>query len=211
MIFHNAEQGTETWLNARKGVVTASRFKDARDRLKSGAPSKACLLYAMDVARERAGGAAPTKFQSAAMRIGTEQEPLTRQAYEVKTGALVEEVGFITTDDRKFGCSVDGMVGRDGAIEIKTVVSSDTLFTVLAGEFGEYLDQVYGAMWLLGLKWVDLVISAPDLAHLGLDLSIHRIERDDDRIESMERDLIEFERLVTQYERELRRKAVPAA
>ena len=47
------DQGTEEWLTARRGKITGSRFKDARDKLKGGQPSKACLGYAMDVARER--------------------------------------------------------------------------------------------------------------------------------------------------------------
>ena len=46
----NHAQGSAEWLEARKGRITGSRFKDARDRLKSGAPSKACIAYAMDVA-----------------------------------------------------------------------------------------------------------------------------------------------------------------
>ena len=72
MIHHNHEQGSEAWLAARKGCITGSRFKDCRDKLKGGAPSKACIAYAMDTARERAGGSAPAKFQNAAMRTGTE-------------------------------------------------------------------------------------------------------------------------------------------
>lgn len=56
LIIHTAEQGTLEWLQARKGVITGSRFKDCRDRLKSRAPSKKCLDYAMDVARVREGG-----------------------------------------------------------------------------------------------------------------------------------------------------------
>ena len=97
MIHHQHEQGSEAWLAARKGCITGSRFKDCRDKLKSGGPSKACIAYAQDTARERMGGSAPAKFQNAAMRTGTEQEPLARLAYERRTGNLVEEVGFFTT------------------------------------------------------------------------------------------------------------------
>ena len=74
----NLEQGSEDWLAYRRGVITGSRFKDARDKLKNGQPSKACLDYARDLARERLGGKAPAKFQNAAMRTGTEQEPFAR-------------------------------------------------------------------------------------------------------------------------------------
>ena len=82
-------QGSEEWLQARRGAITGSRFRDAREKLKNGQPSKACLAYAMDLARERLGGSAPTKFQNAAMRQGTEQEPIARLKYESMTGNLV--------------------------------------------------------------------------------------------------------------------------
>ena len=85
---HDYPQGSEDWLAVRKGCITGSRFKDCRDRLKSGAPSKACISYAHDTARERVGGKAPSKFTNSAMKFGTEQEPLARLAYEAATGNL---------------------------------------------------------------------------------------------------------------------------
>lgn len=199
--FSNYEQGSPEWIAERRGIVTGSRFKDARDKLKGGQPSKACAAYAMDLARERAGGVAPQKPQSPAMRMGTEEEPRARMAYERRTGNLVNEVGFFYTHDRLFGGSVDGLIDDDGVLEIKTMVSSDTLFTAVAdGDLSAYMDQCLGYLWLLGRQWVDLVLWAPDL-----DLMvIHRINRDEDAIEKLESDLMEFARMVKQYETTLR-------
>lgn len=200
LIFHAAPQGSDEWIESRRGVITGSRFKDCRDKLKSGQPSKDCLSYAMDVARERNGGRAAAKFESAAMRMGTEQEPFARSTYEMRTGNFVDEAGFVTTPDKLFGVSVDGLVGDDGIIEIKTMVSSGTLFTaVVEGDISAYIDQCNGAMWLLGRNWVDLVLWVPDLEYLR----IHRIERDDDAIEALEADLMEFERMVSRYQKSL--------
>lgn len=197
----NHEQHSPEWFAARKGRITGSRFKDARDRLKSGAPSKACIAYAMDVARERCGGKAPEKFQNAAMRFGTEQEPLARNAYEAATGNLVEEVGFIVDTEGHFGLSPDGLISHDGVLEIKTMVSSDTLFTAVAdGDIAEYLDQCTGYLWLLGRQWVDLCLWAPDLGVL----KIIRITRNEDAIEALESDLIAFAKTVREYESKLR-------
>lgn len=208
LITHTAPQGSPEWLEARRGVITGSRFKDCRDKLKSGAPSKKCMDYAMDVARERLGGSAADKFATAAMRAGTEQEPYARAAYEARTKLFVEEAGFITTEDNLFGVSVDGMVDADGLIEIKTMVSSATLFNaVVDGDISEYIDQCNGAMWLLGRKWVDLVLWAPDLEPIGRHLTIRRIDRNDNAIEELEADLMEFERMVTKYENLLKKEA----
>jgi exodeoxyribonuclease (lambda-induced) len=161
----------------------------------------------MDVARERCGGKAPEKFQNAAMRFGTEQEPLARQAYEEATGNLVEEVGFIVDEEGHFGLSPDGLIGNDGVLEIKTMVSSDTLFTAVAdGDISEYIDQCNGYLWLLGRKWVDLCLWAPDLGVL----KIIRITRDEAAIEALESDLMAFAKTVREYESKLR-KAVAAA
>lgn len=208
MIIHTAPQGTPEWLEARRGAITGSRFKDARDKLKNGSPSKACTLYAMDVARERCGGKAQDVYVNAAMRFGTEQEPLARVAYEAATGNLVEEAGFITTDDRLFGVSVDGLVDADGMVEIKTMVSSDTLFTaVVEQDHSAYIDQINGCLWLLGRKWCDLILWAPDLEGIGASLTIRRITRDDNAIEDLERDLMAFATQVRINESKLRRLA----
>lgn len=174
LIIHTDPQGSDAWLQARKGVITGSRFKDCRDKLKNGAPSKKCTDYARDVAREREGGEPMAVFVNGAMRLGTEQEEPARDTYQLKTKNFVEEAGFITTQDRLFGVSVDGLVGDDGIIEIKTMVSSDTLFTAFVeGDISAYVDQCNGAMWLLGRKWIDLVLWVHDLGRM----KIIRIDR----------------------------------
>ena len=179
MIIHTDAQGSAEWLAARHAVITGSRFKDARDYKAltakdekagktRGAPSEKLTGYAMDVARELVGGTVPSVYANAAMRTGTEEEPHARLEYEAETGNIVTEAGFITTDDRRFGVSVDGMVGDDGLIEIKTMVSSKTLFrAVVDADHSDYIDQCNGAMWLLGRSWIDLVLWAPDLAETG--------------------------------------------
>lgn len=198
----NLEQGSDEWLTARRAKITGSRFKDARDKLRDGkTPSKACLSYAMDIARERVGGSAPAKFQNAAMRTGTEQEPFARAMYEARTGYMVDEAGFYLSDDAVFGLSPDGLIDDDGVLEIKTAVASETLFTTVAEQdLSAYMDQCLGYLWLLGRQWVDLVLWAPDL-----DLMvIHRINRNEDAIEALESDLMDFARTVNKYETALR-------
>ena len=109
--------------------------------------------------------------------------------------------GFITTDDGLFGLSADGLIDDDGVLEIKTMVSSDTLFTAVAdGDISAYMDQCNGYLLFLGRKWVDLVLWVPDLDFM----KIIRIERDEIAIEALESDLMEFSRMVSKYEGALR-------
>lgn len=205
LIWHTAPQGSAEWLAARVGVITASRFREARDKLKTGAPSGKQLAYAHDLARERCGGKAPEVYQNAAMRFGSEQEPVARMEYEARTGQLVYEAGFAVTEDGAFGVSVDGLIGSDGVWEAKTMVSSDTLFTaVVDGDVSAYRDQCMGALWLTGRQWVDLVLWAPDLASIGRDMTVIRIERNQAEIDALEADLLTFWRRVQTLESKLR-------
>jgi len=202
VIEHTDPQGSEAWLAARRGVITGSRAKDARDFKKNGDSSEKRIGYAMDVARERVGGTVPSVYQNAAMRTGQEEEPFAAIAYFAETGMEVQEVGFITTDDRKFGCSLDRrVVGANAAIEIKTMVSSGTLFkAVVERDISEYRDQCQFALWMLSLDWIDLCLWSPDLPK---QLHIVHIARDENEIQRFEDDMVAFERLVSQYEAKL--------
>ncbi len=215
LIEHNDPQGSEAWLESRRGVITGSRAKDARDFKKNGESSDKRNGYAMDTARERVGGTVPSVYQNAAMRTGQEEEPFAAIAYFAETGLQLEEVGFITTPDRKFGCSLDRRVlEAKAAIEIKTMVSSATLFrAVVDGDISDYRDQCLFALWLLSLDWIDLCLWSPDLPK---QLHIVHIGRDENELQRFEGDMLAFERLVSQYEAKLRRamqasSAEPAA
>ena len=198
LVWSDWKQGTPEWLESRRGRITGSRFKLARDKLKGGEYSKAAKLYAMDTARERCGGEPASVFATAAMRFGTEQEPQARMAYEDATGEFVHEVGFASTEDGKFGVSVDGLVGDDGIVEIKTMVGSETLFrAVVDRDHSEYIDQINGALWLLGRKWCDLILWAPDLP--SKRLTVCRIERDENGIDALAHDLVQFDSMVCAY------------
>lgn len=218
MIIHNDVQGSEAWLIARAGVCTGSMFREARERLKPvkgeliGKFSQKSINYAASCAVERiAGKPIEMAFVTWQMRAGSTEEPLARIGYEVETGEMVEEAGFITTDDRKFGCSVDGFIGADGVLEIKTICSPIKMILLHRDrDFSEYMDQCNGAMWLLGRKWVDLVIWCPALVSIGKQYLRHRIYRDDDVIDTLESDLMGFIEMVDEFEETLRMEEVTA-
>lgn len=202
LTFDTAPQGSDEWLAVRRGRITGSRFRDALDRTTRGDLTAKAKLYAMDTARERFGGMAPQVYVNAAMRTGHEQEPVARAEYEAETGNVVIEAGFAYTDDGRFGASVDGLVGSDGMVEIKTVVSSDTLFTaVVEKDYRAYLDQINGSLWLLDRAWCDLILWAPDLP-IGA-MTIERITRSEVLIKDMAAKLLEFDAIVESLHRKL--------
>ena len=250
LIEYTDPQGSDAWLQSRRGVITGSRFAVARERVGllderqsayvamvqagetrqsaataagykripsaaavvealaggcTSAPSATAISYAKDLARERCGVLTLPAHQTLAMRIGSEQEDAVRCAYEVETGLMVTQCGFFATQDHQFGVSPDGLVGDDGLIEIKTMVSSETLFRcVVDGISADYIDQINGELWLLNRQWCDLVLWAPDLAGIGRALTVRRIHRNEDAINELVRDLMEFAGIVNNYTAALR-------
>lgn len=216
MILIQCAQGSDEWLQARAGVITASMFKVARERLKSGKNAgdftQAAKKYAFTLAIERISGKPLNEgFETWQMKRGHELEPMARARHEEEAGVIVETAGFVTTDDSCFGASADGLIGNDGGSEYKALVSPDSLMPVLLDDdIAEYMDQIQGCMWITGRKWWHYGLYCPALADIKLDLYWKHIARDDDYIEAMERDLIAFRALVLQYESTLRRKAMAA-
>ena len=160
---------------------------------------EAAHTYAKELARERCGGKDPEGFQGLSQRVGHEEEPFAAIAYIGKTGAELEEAFFITTDDCKFGMSLDRWVipGRKAALEIKTMVSSSTLFDAMVdGDISPYRDQCLFGLWMLTPDWIDLCLWCPDLQAL----KVIRIERDEEELQALEDDLMAFEALVCGYE-----------
>lgn len=214
MIVYTAQQGSDQWHAARAGVITGSMFKVARERLKkTGEPSSACRDYAFKLAIERISGQPLDEgFETWQMRRGHELEPEARAAHELHAGVTVEPCGFVTTDDGLFGASADGLIEDDGGAEYKCLVSPERLRDVLVNnDIGDFMDQVQGGMWITGRAWWDFCVYCPALAPIGRALSRWRVKRDDNYIFDMERELMEFSRLVDQYEGQLRRPMALAA
>jgi len=210
MIIVECAQGSAEWHKARAGVITASQFFLARKKLKSG-PNKGdysaeAKTYAFRLAIERISGHPLDEgFENWAMRRGHEMEEDARIAHEEKTGLLVDLAGFVLTEDGKFGASADGLINDDGGCEYKCLIAPDRIRSVvLDGDLTEFMDQIQGCMWITGRSWWHFCLYCPALEPVGKKLWMKHVERDDDYIEAMERDLIEFEKLVTHNEQLLR-------
>ena len=251
MIIVKCEQGSEAWLSARAGVITASMFKVARQRtgglteqqqayvnaIKSGKSdadalavagykakpkaaaiqaalegrkvgefSEAAKNYAFRVAIERISGEPLDEgFQTWQMKRGQELEPMARARHEEEAWVVVQRAGLVLTDDRVFGASADGLIGNDEGSEYKCLVSPEGLREILINDdIGEFIDQVQGCLWITGRKRWHFGLYCPALASIGCDFTLKIVERDDDYINELESDLIEFKGLVDHYESKLR-------
>jgi hypothetical protein len=208
MLVIECTQGSDTWLQARAGVNTASNFRIARSRKKNGEPTEEALNLAFGTAIERISGVplyeGHTTWQ---MRRGQELESDARICHMADIGEYVQQVGMVLTDDRKFGASADGWIGTDGGAEYKCLVSPDELRTTILGhDLAKYMDQVQGNLWLSGRRFWDFCIYCPALKSVK-EFFRWRIKRDDAYIDAMVEDLLEFERLVENNVAELRKLA----
>lgn len=209
MILIQCEQGTAEWKKARAGVITASKFKDALDTLKNGAPSEKSLTYSAEVALERISGEpCDDTFLTWQMKRGTELEPEARFGYEAATGMLASESGVALSDDRVYGYSTDGLCDDDGMIEVKCPSSAKVLIAMWRDQdLSAYIHQMQGGMWITGRKWCDFIMYAPQLASVGKQLFIKRVMRDEAFIEEMAAGLARFAATVDDNERILRLQA----
>lgn len=175
MIIIDAEQGSETWHLARAGRATASEFSSV---LAKG-QGKTRLAYLRRVVAERLTGKPTETYKNGHMERGTAQEPYARLSYEAATGNFVEQVGCIQHDTLMAACSPDGLVSTDGCVEIKSVIPTVQLETILAGEYpSEHRAQLMGALWMTGREWIDFCSYSPDMP-ANLRTYIFRVTRDE--------------------------------
>jgi len=186
------EQRTEEWYKARLGKVTASKVADVLAKTKTGI-SASRANYLSDLVVERLTGQQAEFYQNEAMQWGTETEPQARMAYEAQTNNLVDEEGFIDHPSiANLGCSPDGLVGDSGLIEIKCPNSKTHIDTLLSGKApSKYIPQMQTQMAVTGRKWCDFVSFDPRLPE-DLQLFIVRVERDDEYIANLEKEVSAF-------------------
>ena len=188
---NEAPQGTTAWLMERVGYITASRFKDVLDIRKDGKPGASRLRYLSEIVCERLTGQPTEHFVNAAMKWGTEHEPVARAAYCAATKNGVTAVGFLKHPTLKAGASPDGIVDLEGGIEIKCPTSPVHLATLLDGMSEDHLPQVQGAMWITGYDWWDFVSFDPRMPE-NLRLHVQRVKRDDAYIAMLEEKIKAF-------------------
>lgn len=186
------EQGSTEWFAQRLGKVTASRVSDVMARTKSG-PAASRKNYMMELLCQRLTGNREEGFTSAAMLRGIELEPLARSAYEIRTGNDVREAEFILHPEfPDIGASPDGFVSEDGLLEIKCPNTAQHVACLRSGEpDGKYWWQMQCQMYCTERLWCDFV-SFDDRLPEELQIFIARVERDEDAIETMRDEILEF-------------------
>ncbi len=186
------EQGSRGWIEARLGMVTASKFSDVMAKTPSGkSPGVTRYKYMTKLITEIDEQRQVVSYHDKNMEAGTDKEAGAREWYELITGNSVEEVGFIKLDDH-VGCSPDGLVGEDGLVELKCPLGT-THRDYLEGKQSlvkTYWKQIQGQMYVTGRKWCEIMSFRPEnKKHPHI---LHRVKRDEEFIHELKIELVMF-------------------
>lgn len=204
------EQRSDAWREKRAGRITASCFMDAiavtaaepgavyKSGPRKGQPkfpesTAARDTYMRTLAFERTAGIPKHEIGSKSLQWGTDVEAFARESYELETGNIVVESGFLLHPQFEFiGASPDGLVRLDGGIEMKCPHDEQVhIKTILSGMPEEHIGQVQGNMLVTGRTWWDFISYDPRQKE-SLRLYVQRIERDEVFIQKLLAGLLQF-------------------
>ena len=191
LIYREIEQGTDAWLEIRRGKVTASRVADVMAKTKTGV-SASRGNYMIELALQRVTGVIKPSYTNDAMAYGTANEQTARTAFEVAHNVFVDQVAFVDHPTIKnFGCSPDGIVG-DSLLEIKCPYQSAIHWSYFKdGCPSKYYTQIQAQMSCTGAKSVWFV-SYDGRMPPRSQLYIEEVMREEEFIKKLEDEVKQF-------------------
>ncbi|MCB0423076.1 MAG: YqaJ viral recombinase family protein [Mangrovimonas sp.] len=182
----NIGQGTDEWLEARAGVITASKVSKCFTS-KLAISNAGCDTLAKELASETLGmlsNETPQKFENEAMARGSflESEAFHIARFELENNA--EEIklhpgSFFENKDMNIACSPDGQVTIGGVIvsglEVKCPLAKKHLENLLTeGVPSCYYPQIQFSIAMLGVDDWNFMSYYP-----GAELKMEKCKRDD--------------------------------
>lgn len=188
-------QGTDEWLAARCGMLTASEMKliITPTTLKLASNDKASAhLY--ELLAQRITKYVEPHYISEDMLRGREDELEARGLYH-QHYAPVQDVGFVTNNKWGFtlGYSPDGLVGDEGLIECKSRRQKFQAEVIIAGAVPtEHMIQIQTGLLITERAWCDYVSYCG-----GMPMTVIRVFPDEKIIEAIEEAATDFELLLS--------------
>lgn len=153
-------QGSDPWLQARCGLLTASEMKHIitpRNLKPANNDKERTHLY--ELLAQRITNYVEPAYIGDHMLRGVADEVEARIKYE-ENFAEVKDMGFITNDKWGFiiGYSPDGLVGDDGLIECKSRLQKFQVRTIIDGVMpDDFLIQVQTGLLVSERSWCDFI------------------------------------------------------
>lgn len=181
MEIHNVVQGTDDWHKVRSIRFTASNFS----KLFAKPDSKTYQNLINEVVFSRLTGELEEGYTNFYMQRGNELEAEAIENYELETFNKVHRVGFISQGEW-IGCSPDGLVGKDGMIQVKCPKAT-TLMDYYDSQIpNDYYIQIQGELFVAERNWSDFYVYHPKLK-----AQMIRVERDENKIAEIQTKLAE--------------------
>lgn len=174
-------QGSDEWLAARRGLLTASEMRLILTPTLKLANNKDERTHLYELLAQRISGYVEPHYVGDDMLRGHVDEIDARILYD-KHIAPVQDAGFITNNKWGFtiGYSPDGLVGDDGLIECKSRRQKYQVQTIIEHVAtgcetipAEYLLQAQAGMLVSERKWLDFISYSG-----GLPMAVIRVHPD---------------------------------
>lgn len=152
-------QGSEEWLTARCGMLTASEMSLILTPTLKAASNDKERSHLYELLAQRITGYVEPRYISDDMLRGMDEEILAIDLYGKKC-SKVQRVGFITNDKWGFtiGYSPDAIVGQDGLVECKSRRQKYQIQTIVDGVVpSEYMIQIQTGLLVTEREWLDFI------------------------------------------------------
>lgn len=153
-IYDELEQGSDEWLEARRGLITASELNLILTPTLKIANNEKTRAHAFELAAQRISGYTEPQWIGDNMLRGWADEIKARERYSAEI-APVSEIGGMCKDfgGFKLWASPDGLIGDDEGLEVKSRIQKHHLATVTSNEVPqEHVLQVQANLLVSGRK-----------------------------------------------------------
>jgi len=173
------DQLSEEWEQARLGSIGGSSI----GTVVSSGTGRTTLLYRF--AGEILSGQKYESYSNDFMRRGIQLEPEARSYYAMLNDKYVWQVAMVKSDEPYKHESPDGLVGDDGKIEIKCVIPSTHVETIIKGKIpSQYRRQVQWGLHICEREWCDFISYCPEI--VDKPIYIIRAKRDEKLIKELD-------------------------
>ena len=164
-VYRDLIQGSDEWLAARCGLLTASEIKLilTPGTLKQSSNDKE-RAHLYELLAKRITRYVEPHFVTDDMMRGHEDEIEAKRIYSEHYGVVDSEIGFITNNRWGFtlGYSPDGIVGEDGLIEVKSRRQKYQIQTLIEHTLNgtapaEYMLQLQTGLLVTERFWIDFI------------------------------------------------------
>jgi hypothetical protein len=171
------EQGSEEWLQARCGLLTASEMKlIVTEKTMKAASNDRERAHLYELLAQRVTQHVEPHYIGDDMLRGHEDEVYARLTYAEHYAPVTTDTAFMTNDRWGFtlGYSPDGLVGNDGAIEAKSRRQKLQMQTLVEGGTPpEHAMQLQTGLLVSERQWIDYVSYSG-----GMPMYVHRVYPD---------------------------------